>query len=218
MLALVFIIILYFYLISRANREKLKATYHSETRISKKLHDELANDVYHAMVFAENKDLSIPENKKQLLDNLDTIYSRTSDISKEKCPINTEEDYKTSLKQMISGFYTTNINLLVNDLDTIAWDEIEKTKKITIYRTIQELLVNMKKHSKATLVVITFKKINTNILINYTDNGQGIDLNKIVLKNGLHNVENRIFAIKGSIDIESNPGKGFKIFIKFPLQ
>ncbi|QSB28221.1 ATP-binding protein [Flavobacterium sp. CLA17] len=218
LLALVFIIILYFYLISRANREKLKATYHSETRISKKLHDELANDVYHAMVFAENKDLSIPENKKQLLDNLDTIYSRTSDISKEKSPINTEEDYKTSLKQMISGFYTTNINLLVNDLDTIAWDEIEKTKKITIYRTIQELLVNMKKHSKATLVVITFKKITTNILINYTDNGQGIDLNKIVLKNGLHNVENRIFSIKGSIDIESNPGKGFKIFIKFPLQ
>lgn len=215
--ALVFIIILYFYLNSRASREKLKATYRSETRISKKLHDELANDVYHAMVFAENTDLSIPQNKQLLIDNLDTIYTRTSDISKEKQPINTEKDYILSLKQMISRFYTPNINLLLNDLDTIVWDEIEKTKKITIYRTLQELLVNMKKHSKATLVVLTFKKNNNTILINYSDNGQGIDLKKIVVRNGLHNVENRIYAIKGSIDIESTPGKGFKVFIKFPL-
>ncbi|MEP6931172.1 MAG: ATP-binding protein [Flavobacterium sp.] len=218
LLALVFIIILYFYLSSRANREKIKATYHSETRISKKLHDELANDVYHAMVFAENIDLSTPENKKQLLDSLDDIYSRTIDISKEKSLISTDKDYIISLKQMISGFYTSDINLLVNGMDTILWDEIEKTKKITIYRTIQELLVNMKKHSKATLVGITFKKTNNDILINYTDNGQGIDLKKIVLKNGLHNVENRIIAIKGSIDIESNQEKGFKVYIKFPLQ
>lgn len=218
LLALIFIIILYFYLNSRANREKIKATYHSETRISKKLHDELANDVYHAMVFAENTDLSIPENKKKLVDNLDTIYSRTSDISKEKYPIDTNEDYLVSLKQMISGFYTTNINLLLSGLDTILWDEIEKTKKITIYRTIQELLVNMKKHSKATLVVITFKEINDYIIIDYTDNGQGIDLKKIVLKNGLHNVEHRVLAVKGSINIESNPEKGFKVFIKFPLE
>ncbi|MRX38202.1 ATP-binding protein [Flavobacterium sp. LC2016-23] len=215
--ALVFIIILYFYLTSRANREKLKATYHSETRISKKLHDELANDVYHAMVFAENTDLSIPQNKQLLIDNLDTIYTRTSNISKEKQPINTDKDYILSLKQMISGFYTPNITLLLNDLDTIVWDEIEKTKKITLYRTLQELLVNMKKHSKATLVVLTFKRNNSTILINYSDNGQGIDLKKIVLRNGLHNVENRIYAIKGSIDIESTPGKGFKVFIKFPL-
>ncbi|WP_238160905.1 tetratricopeptide repeat-containing sensor histidine kinase [Flavobacterium cupreum] len=216
-LALVFIIILYFYLNSKSKREKLKATYHSETSISKKLHDELANDVYHAMVFAENTDLSKPENKKQLLDNLDTIYSRSGDISKEKYPISTDKDYLIALKQMISGFYTSNINVLLNGLDTIVWNEIEKTQKITIYRTVQELLVNMKKHSKATLVVITFQENNNNISIDYTDNGQGIDLKKIVVKNGLHNVENRISAVKGSIAIESNPEKGFKVFIKFPL-
>ncbi|MCD0466536.1 ATP-binding protein [Flavobacterium sp. ENC] len=217
LVALVFIIILYFYLKSRANREKIKATYHSETRISKKLHDELANDVYHAMVFAENTDLSTPGNKKQLLDNLNTIYSRSGDISKEKCPINTDKDYLISLKQMISGFHTPKSKLLLNGLDAIRWNEIEKIQKINIYRTVQELLVNMKKHSKATLVILTFKENNNNISIDYTDNGQGIDLKKIVVKNGLYNVENRISAAKGSIAIESNPEKGFKVFIKFPL-
>ncbi|WP_243860540.1 tetratricopeptide repeat-containing sensor histidine kinase [Flavobacterium poyangense] len=217
LLTLVLILILYFYLSSRTNREKLKATYHSETRISKKLHDELANDVYHAMAFAENRDLSITENRNNLINNLTDIYSRTTDISKEDCPILTDINYIFSLKNMISGFNTSNVTLVLNGLDTILWDEIDKTTKIAIYRILQELLVNMKKHSKATLIDITIKKTADTILINYGDNGQGIDLKKIGFKNGLQNIENRISTVKGSVTFNSNPKEGFKVFIKLPL-
>ncbi|RKR11265.1 hypothetical protein C8C83_2973 [Flavobacterium sp. 90] len=216
-LSLSLILVLYFYLTSRGNREKIEATYKSETRIAKKLHDELANDIYHTMAFAENKNLSLAENKEQLLNNLDIIYSRTRDISKESSPIVTSEKYILYLKKMISGFNTPHINLLVNGLESIPWDEIEKNKKITIYRVLQELLVNMKKYSDASLVGITFKMTNNNVAITYTDNGKGIDLNTITFKNGLHNVENRILAIKGIIDIDSVPEKGFNVFIKFPV-
>lgn len=216
-LSLSLIVFLYFYLTSRGNREKIEATYKSETRIAKKLHDELANDIYHTMAFAENKNLSINENKEQLLINLDAIYLRTRDISKENSPIITSEKYTFYLKEMISGFNTSNINLLLNDLESIPWNEIEKNKKITVYRILQELLVNMKKHSNATLVGINFKKTDKSVIINYTDNGKGINVNNIIFKNGLHNVESRILSIKGEIDIDSEPNKGFKVFIKFPL-
>ena len=216
-LSLSLIVVLYFYLTSRGNREKIEATYKSETRIAKKLHDELANDIYHTMAFAENRNLSIVENKEQLLINLDAIYSRTRDISKENSPVITSEKYTFYLKEMISGFNTSNINLLLNDIESIPWNEIEKNKKITIYRILQELLVNMKKHSNATLVCITFKKTDKSVIINYTDNGKGIDINNMIFKNGLHNVENRILSIKGEIDIDTEPNKGFKVFIKFPL-
>ncbi|PBJ13591.1 ATP-binding protein [Flavobacterium sp. ACN6] len=216
-LSLCLILILYYYLTSKANRDKIEAAYNSETRISKKLHDELANDIYHTMAFAENKNLSLLENKEQLLNSLDTIYSRTRDIARENCTISTDGNYVLSIKEMISGFNTPNINLLINGLDTISWHEIDKAKKTAIYRAIQELLVNMKKHSEASLVAIIFKETNKDITINYTDNGKGIDVTKMVLKNGLHNIENRILAIKGKINIESDLGKGFKVFIKFPL-
>jgi len=216
-LSLCLILILYYYLTSKANREKIEAAYNSETRISKKLHDELANDIYHTMAFAENKNLSLLENKEQLLNNLDTIYSRTRDISRENCTISTDGNYVLSIKEMISGFNTPNINILINGLDTISWDEISKAKKTAIYRALQELLVNMKKHSEASLVAIIFKETNKDITISYMDNGKGIDMSKMVLKNGLHNIENRILAIRGKINIESDFGKGFKVFIKFPL-
>ncbi|WP_338840474.1 tetratricopeptide repeat-containing sensor histidine kinase [Flavobacterium ginsenosidimutans] len=215
-LSLCLILILYYYLTSKANREKIEAAYNSETRISKKLHDELANDIYHTMAFAENRNLSLAENKEQLLNNLDAIYSRTRDISKENCTITTDENYILSLKEMISGFSTLNITLILNGLDSILWDEIDKNKKITIYRVLQELLVNMRKYSEASLVGINFKQTEKNILVNYTDNGKGIDTEKIVFKNGLYNVENRILKIKGAIDISSSPNQGFKVFIKIP--
>ena len=217
LVALSLVVILYFHLTSRANRQKIEATYKSETRISKKLHDELANDVYHTMAFIENKNLSIEENKEHLLKTLKDIYSRTSDISKENCPLITNKNYTVSLNEMISEFNTAQTNILINDLEAISWDEIKQHKKVTVYRTIQELLVNMKKHSSASLVAITFKKTKKNILINYVDNGKGIDVNQMLLKNGLSNIENRIYAINGFIDIDSCPDKGFKVFIKFPL-
>lgn len=216
-IALCLIIFLYFYLTARANREKIEATYQSETRISKKLHDELANDVYHAMAFIENKNLSVEENSTHLLKKIDDIYSRTRNISKENNSVLNDQNYTVQLKEMISRFDNTNVNLLLNGLDAISWNKVDKIKKISVYRAIQELLVNMKKHSEASLVVITFKEKDNTIIINYTDNGKGIDTAKMILKNGLHNMENRIHSIQGEIDIHSEFGKGFKVLIKFPL-
>jgi len=169
------------------------------------------------MAFAENKNLALDENREQLLNNLDAIYSRTRDISKENNPIITNENYLLYLKEMISGFTTPNTNIVLTGLDSISWCKIDRNKKITLYRVIQELLVNMKKHSNATLVGITFKTTDKNILINYTDNGIGANLHDINFKNGLHNVESRILNIEGEIDIDSSPEKGFKVYLNFPI-
>ncbi|OXA73332.1 ATP-binding protein [Flavobacterium aquidurense] len=215
-LSLSLITVLYFYLTLRGNKEKIEATYNSETRMAKKLHDELANDIYHTMAFAESRNLALAENRVQLINNLEAIYSRTADISKEKCAIITDKNYVSALREMIAGFGTPNTSITINRLDSVNWQNIEKSNKATIYRVLQELLVNMKKHSNASLVGIHFKTSEKNIIINYTDNGKGIDLNNITFKNGLHNIENRILNIKGEIEIDSVADKGFKVFIKFP--
>lgn len=208
---------LYYFWKAKNKRAKVKATYDTEIRISKKLHDELANDVYHAMAFAETQDLSSSQNKELLLNNLDTIYSRTRNISKENSIIETGLQFVPNLKEMMATFNTNEVNILVNGLDAINWNALESTKKITLYRVLQELLVNMKKHSKCSLVVIAFKENDKNLQIDYSDNGLGADISQINIKNGLQNVENRILAIKGSITFDSKSNKGFKVSITFPL-
>lgn len=92
-LGVILALILYFYLQDKNKKEKQAAIYESEIRISKKLHDELANDVYQTIAFAETQDLQNVSQKETLLDNLDKIYSRTRNISRENSPIPTGETY-----------------------------------------------------------------------------------------------------------------------------
>lgn len=217
LLILAVITFIYFRLSLNVKKGKNEAIYKSEIRISRKLNDELAKDVYQTLVFVKNSELEVGANKEELLNNLQNIYSQTRNISKENSKIVINENYTIALKEMISEFKNPDIHLLINGLETISWNEIDKNKKITIYRILQELLINMKKHSYATLVGITFKKIEKSIFISYTNNAKGIDIANLTLQNGLYNVENRILAIKGVIQIESKPEKGFKVFFKIPL-
>lgn len=210
-------VFLYYFLKAVNKKEKIQTTYNTETRISKKLHDELANDVYHTMAFAETQDLSSSQNKEILLNNLDTIYSRTRNISKENSTIDTGLNFVSSLKEMMAGFSTEATNVLVNGLEIVNWNALETNKKIIVYRVLQELLVNMKKHSQCSLSVISFKKNENKLQIKYSDNGLGADFEKINSRNGLQNAENRILAINGNITFDTKPGKGFKTSFTIPI-
>ena len=210
-------IFLYYFLKAVNKKEKIQTSYDTETRIAKKLHDELANDVYHTMAFAETQDLSSSQNKEKLLTNLDTIYSRTRNISKENSAIDTGLNFVAGLKEMISGFNTDVVTIFINSMDAINWNALETNKKIIVYRVLQELLVNMKKHSQCSLAVIAFKKIENKLQIDYSDNGLGAASDKINSRNGLQNVENRILAIKGTITFDTKPGKGFKSSFSIPI-
>ena len=204
-------------LLARNKSEKIKVSYNTEIRIAKKLHDELANDVYRTMAFAETQDLSTTHNKEILISNLDTIYSRTRNIARENNALETGPLFISDLKEMMSGFNTQEVHVITNGLDSINWLTIDRNKKIVLYRIIQELLVNMKKHSQCSLVALTFKKIANELQINYNDNGVGAVLEQIKSKNGLQNVENRIRAINGTITFDTKSNKGFKVQFIIPI-
>ncbi|MHC0441320.1 tetratricopeptide repeat-containing sensor histidine kinase [Flavobacterium sp. 3-210] len=194
---------------------EFKASYETETRIAKKIHDELANDVFNVIAFTESQPLSVENTKENLLQKLDDIYGRVRGISKENNKIDTGANFTTSIKEMLSTYNSAERNIMVTNLESVNWEIIDDIKKITISRILQELLVNMKKHSRANLVVVKFENDQNSILINYTDNGIGCEKNKIA-KNGLHNMESRIQAVKGTVDFETEPGKGFKAKIAIP--
>lgn len=216
-IAITTIVSLLFFFIKKNKKVKIRASYETETRIAKKLHDELANDVYHTMAFSETQDLSNEQNKEAMLSNLEAIYNRIRNISKENSSIDTNEKYLNNLKEMISGFSTNSINIIIQGIEIIKWESIEKHKKIAIYRVLQELLVNMKKHSQCTIAIITFKKMKNGILITYSDNGIGTNLDNYKSKNGLQNVENRIYTVNGNIVFDSKINKGFKANFSVPI-
>lgn len=213
----IFFYFIYYYIRNKHKKEKIEENYNTEQRIATRIHDELANDVYHTISYAENTDLSQEQNKVKLLDHLDDVYQRTRNISKENSFIPTGTEYVSYLKNMLLEFQDTKVKIITAGIDDFYWDSLNKIKKVVLYRIIQELLVNMKKHSRADLVVIKFSKTNKYGVIQYSDNGVGFDKTNKKIKNGLQNVETRIKTINGTITFDPKVKKGVKAVLRFPL-
>lgn len=196
-----------FYIVKERHRkDKIKQVYNVEARISRKVHDEVANDLYHVM----NKIQNLP-NSNKLLNDLDNIYNKTRDISKENGALEVNNNFKNTLNDLVLSYNNKDVNIITKNIFTINWSDFSETKKIIIYRVIQELMTNMKKHSKASLVSLSFKQSGKTLAILYSDNGIGSVIKK---GNGLLNMENRIKSINGKITFDAKTQKGFKVIIK----
>ncbi|MEM6718624.1 MAG: ATP-binding protein [Bacteroidota bacterium] len=214
-LILVIFIVLVFFIYQRIKRrhkiEKVKTVHVTEARISTKVHDELANDLYELMTQLETTN---PE-KEVVLDKLDTIYNQARDISKQIQSIDTEKGYAEELSNLFRTYQSALVNVLLKRYDTDIWKGISSHVKITIYRVLQEFLTNMKKHSDASLVVVSIEKENKQLFIQYIDNGKGFTTE--ISKNGLRNAENRIHAIEGKLTFDTELHKGCKFSINVPV-
>lgn len=199
-----FISIYIFFKLKRKHKsEKIIQVHNTESRISKKVHDEVANDVFQLMAKIQGN----LNHRESLLDDLEKIYHKTRDISKENSAIEIEMDFSSQLNDLFLNYQNEIVTIITRNITKIEWENTSEIKKITIYRVLQELLTNMKKYSSASAVVFTFQQKNNKINIDYVDNGVGCIIKN---KNGLQNAENRIHAVNGTITFESDPGKGFK--------
>lgn len=193
----------------RLEKEKELEIKNTELRYSKKVHDKVANKVYRVMSEVEN----VPEMKKEvLLDKLENIYEISRDISYDHEP--TDEKHLVEMLESYSS--QEEVQLVKVGIQEIGWDTFSKDTQSEVFNVLQELMTNMKKHSKATRVVIIMSRINEEITIRYTDNGVGCD--KLSPKNGIKNTGNRMESIGGTINFDAVSGEGFKAELKFSVQ
>ena len=211
LLVILLLVFLMYYLGHRYKREKIMEIHKTESRISKVIHDELANDIFNVMSSLESI-APVP-----VIDRLEKIYLRTRDISRENSEFDTGENYIKNLISTLSNIIPANSRLIIKGENNVVWDKIGAEKKVVIYRVLQELMVNMKKHSQAKLVAISFEKSGKNLEINYSDTGVGVLGTLIEKGSGLQNVENRIFSLDGCINFETESKRGFRVSMRIPV-
>ncbi len=209
-------VLVYFLIQSKHKRERFLAGYLTETRIAKKVHDEIANELYGTISDLASDSRIAPLEKEKLLSRLDSIYIMTKNISRETNDIDTGYDFPEHLKMMLTSYCGSTVNVILKGLTEVHWDAVDPLKKIATYRALQELMVNMKKHSRASLVVIDFTINRKKLEIKYSDNGIGATEEQLFNRNGLLNVETRIAAVDGNIAVATGNGKGFHITLTYP--
>jgi signal transduction histidine kinase len=201
----------FYYLRQKHSREKIRETHETETRISKKIHDELANDVYNVMSGLQE---IAPD---EMMDKLEHIYHRTRNISRENSNIPINQNYLPHLLSTLGSTAGESTKIIIRGEDEINWNSLNPEKKIILYRVLQEIMINMNKHSQASLVAIIFSEEQNFMKVQYSDNGVGLSNERLKSENGIQNMENRIFSIKGKLNFESEQDKGLKIFIQIPI-
>lgn len=93
--------------------------------------------------------------------------------------------------------------------------------EVTILRVVQEALMNVFKHSGASIVEVSLKLTNKKRFVKLTieDNGKGLPV-KIANEDGhigIRLMRERVEMHRGCFCVESKPGNGTKIVASFPL-
>ncbi len=193
-------------------QEKELEVKRTELRYSKKVHDVVANGIHRVMTKLENQEHI---DKETMLDDLEIVYEKSRDISYDH-EKNNDLPFGEKLTEMLKSYSSDDLQLVIIGNEEMQWDKLNKNTQAEIFYVLQELMTNMKKHSKATRVVIRMNRINEEITIRYTDNGVGCE--KLSPKNGIKNTGNRMESIGGTINFDAVSGEGFKAELKFSVQ
>jgi signal transduction histidine kinase len=93
--------------------------------------------------------------------------------------------------------------------------------KVTLYRAVNELLTNIRKHANTKKAQIQLSVKDRKILLQVEDRGSGMDMEKVNAMPdsgfGIYSLCERIQNFGGTMDIASARGKGTKITITIPI-
>jgi signal transduction histidine kinase len=185
-----------------------------QLKTSQKVHDVVANGLYRIMTTIEHKE---ELDKNELLDNIEALYEKSRDISYEapdKKPA--AGSYHQSINDLLKGFASESTRVVIVGNEPEYWKYLHPAAKKNLEQILQELMVNMRKHSKASLVVVKLEKDHQALKIRYTDDGIGFQ-EASKFGNGLRNTENRILEINGRISFGQHQPTGLTIEIQLPF-
>ncbi|HWV70747.1 MAG TPA: ATP-binding protein, partial [Pseudosphingobacterium sp.] len=210
------IIISYLWYKKRKQRLALEAQNsikESQLRTSRKVHDVVANGLYRVMTEIENQS---DIDREGILDRLEHMYEKSRDISYEAEELPTErQNFHEKIADLLRSFATESTKVIIAGNAANLWESLNEPARYEIEHILQELMVNMKKHSHASNVVVKFEERNNDIHIYYADNGIGVK-EGFQQHNGLTNTGNRIKSLQGEIIFDTEVEKGLKIHISFP--
>jgi tetratricopeptide (TPR) repeat protein len=198
----------------RLELEAKNAIQEGQLKTSKKVHNVVANGIYQIMTEIENNKEIIHEH---ILDKMESLYERSRDISYDVlAKANEDNSFENTIRELLVSFASEETKVIIVGNTNELWKHLPYQDQFEIKQVLQELMVNMRKHSRATQVAIRFELKDDKIFIYYTDNGIGIS-DGIKFKNGLTNTGNRINSINGNINFGTSTRGGLNVQLIIPI-
>ena len=197
---------------NRLLQERIAGENQECTRISRDLHDGIAGSLSHLCRSMEQE----PENSafaKQLRTITDEVRSISHNLNLE---VIGKQDFKSAILDSLPlhGF-SDEIDFQIHLPEN--FEVADYSKRINLVRVVQELVHNSLKHAQASTIVVKFSQRGEKQMLEYADDGIGMELDSEQIKsgNGNHNIRERVSILAGKMDVKTSPGEGYYFKLVF---
>jgi signal transduction histidine kinase len=211
----------------RALAARLQTTREEErTRIAREIHDELGQ-----ALTALKLDLAWLETKRprrnsaafrltdlSITDRIDETMEVVRRIASELRPSVLDQLGLEAAIEYLAQETAKRTGIAVN-LHTEEFPRLPDEVASHAFRIIQEALTNVTRHSKATRVDVTVRRVGAAITLGVEDNGVGFPTQSLsgLRSLGLVGMRERALACGGTLTIRGNPGEGTAIVVTIPV-
>jgi signal transduction histidine kinase len=203
--------------------EKQQAVEKERTRIATDIHDDLGSGLSRIHYLGETIRAKKMQ-KESILPEVEKI-SRFSDEMVDKMneiiwALNEKNDTLEATVSYIRSFaveYLSENNLESNISvpENIPYFIVKGETRRNVFLTVKECLHNIVKHAGATQATIDVQ-VNRDIVITITDNGKGINWDKMrPFSNGMLNIKKRMQETGGTVEFKTD--RGTMVILKAPL-
>jgi signal transduction histidine kinase len=194
-----------------------------QNRISKELHDSVMNKLYGArMQLGILNDSDVKEIKEKRLIYVDLLQEieqeiRTISHDLQSDVIDNQFDYISLLLNLIQLQNEIGVTSFTFKSDAVIdWDTVDGLLKITIYRIVQEGILNVTKYAAAKHCSISISKNeHGGLVLIIEDDGIGFDVTTKRTGIGLKNMKERALLLKSELEVKSALGVGTTIKVVF---
>ena len=212
----------------------MNAVMQERERLSRELHDGVAQLVADLLLRLDTiKDLVEADRQHEAEAELERLHGVADEIYEdigesiaglrtnltERGLIGALQDYVDQFEERHQ--ISTSLQILTGQA-LEATDRLSPPAALQIFRFIQEALTNVRKHARAREVTITLTSIGTDQLkIMVADDGQGFvpgnQRNGKARPLGLTSMRERIEALGGTFEVNSQPGSGTQVTATIPI-
>lgn len=208
----------------QAFRSVIEGQEKERKRIAQELHDGIGQQLSGIKMALQNMNGTIENQGNKFDKDLTTIIdlvglssAEVRHLAHQMLPkVLEERGLSEALKDLIQSTYQLS-KIKFNFENEFKRPMVSEQLKLTVYRSIQELINNTMKHANATEIDLFLYEANGNLLVAYSDNGKGIVDSNFKGGLGLSGIRHRIENLKGTFTVELEQSKGFSAILKLPI-
>lgn len=204
---------------AKSSQEALRAEERERKRIAQELHDSLGQ-----MLASVRMQLSARVSGENRFSDLIALLAESSEevryISHNLIPQDfSVKGFDDAVKELCDRANRSDKLRVIHHVMPIG-DALTPESALVLYRSLQELINNVYKHSGAAQVYISVVKAEDDVVLTVEDDGVGFDLSILdqVEGLGLRAMKERLHGMGGSLEVDSQVGSGATFFVTMPVK